>query len=417
MKTRTIVAALVLLVAGAVRVGASPRLYRVVKAPPGRPYSHIVRLRIGPFDVPATQDREVCQWVELPYVKELTSCVRERPDAPESCGMPILGYRIRLGGGTSHHFIVWAYEGTTDGAAQFPPGIHDSKACLDFGPGDSIHTRQVAGVQTPRVKVMLPSGLGQQVRAFTDAGGAPKGIGIILNSHYIGDGKPAKGIAHVDLFVARPGVIRAYAKLVFDVFASAFIDVPPGTVGTTSGDWQVGGLTVPVPGSGIPPENDACALLLTTHMHKRGVSFTTDLVDDTGSTRLYEATDYEHPPVYTFAPPRLMKRGMRFHYECRHDNGVTKPMKLGCELEPGVAPGTPVYQLFASTGRIDGSAKRCTTDADCAGVGTERCVPARLVFGFTSDDEMCILPGTYYDAVPNAPPGRECDLSLLPPLR
>ena len=44
-------------------------------------------------------------------------------------------------------------------------------------------------------------------------------------------------------------------------------------------------------------------------------------------------------------------------------------------------------------------------------------MPARLVFGFTSDDEMCILPGTYYDAVPGAPAGRECDLSLLPPIR
>jgi hypothetical protein len=28
----------------------------------------------------------------------------------------------------------------------------------------------------------------------------------------------------------------------------------------------------------------------------------------------------------------------------------------------------------------------------------------------------CILPGTYYDAIPGAPAGRECDLSLLPPL-
>ena len=417
MKTRTILAALVFLVAGGVEAGATPRLYRVTKAPPDKPYSHVIKLRIGPFDVSATQDREVCQWVEVPYLAALTSCVREKPDAPESCGLTILGYEIRLGGGTSHHFIVWAYEGTADGAAQFPPGIHDSKACLDFGPADSIRTRQVAGVQTRRVKVLLPDGLGQQIRAFTAADGTPKGIGLILNSHYIGDGKPAKGHATVKLFVARPGVIRAYGKLIFDVFASALIDVPPGTVGTTQGDWQVGGLTVPIAAAGIPPENDACVLLLSTHMHKRGVRFTTDLVDASGSKRLYEATDYRHPPVYTFAPAKLMQRGMRLHYECTHDNGVTKPVKLGCELEPGVPPGNPVYQVFADSGRIDGSARGCTTDADCAGIGTSRCVPARLVFGFTGDDEMCILPGTYYDAIPDAPPGRECDLSLLPRLR
>jgi hypothetical protein len=417
MNTRTMVAALVFLFASGVDVGAKPRPYRVVKAPPDKPYGHIIKLTLGPFDVPATEDREVCQWVELPYLEGLTSCVRETPDAPETCGLPIVGYKVRLGGGTTHHFIIWAYEGSADGAVRFPPGIHDSKACLDFGPADSINTRQVAGVQTRQVRSLLPDGLGQQIRAITDASGAPTGIGLILNSHYLGDGKPARGIAHVQLFVARPGAIRAYAKLIFDVFASAFIDVAPGTVRTTRGDWQVGGLAVPVAAAGIPPQNDACVLLLTTHMHKRGVRFTTDLVDGATRKRLYEATDYRHPPVYTFAPVQLMKRGMRFHYECTHDNGVTMPVRLGCELEPGVTPGTPLYEVFANTGRFDGSARSCTTDADCAGVGTGRCVPARLVFGFTGNDEMCILPGTYYDAIPGAPPGRECDLDLLPPLR
>jgi hypothetical protein len=111
-----------------------------------------------------------------------------------------------------------------------------------------------------------------------------------------------------------------------------------------------------------------------------------------------------------------MTRGMRFDYECTHDNGVTTPPKLGCELEPGVPPGTPLWRVFTTTGKLDGSPKSCTTDADCAGIGTGRCVPPRLVFGFTSNDDMCILPGMYYDAIPGAPAGRECDVSLLPPL-
>ena len=160
------------------------------------------------------------------------------------------------------------------------------------------------------------------------------------------------------------------------------------------------------------PRGDACVLFLSAHMHKRGVRFTTDLVDAQGSRRLYEATDYEHPGVLTFRPPLLMKPGMQFRYECTHDNGVTTPVKLGCELEPGVTPGAPVWL----TSRLDGAARGCATDVDCTGIGTGRCVPANLVFGFTSDDEMCILPGMYYDAVPGAPPGRECDVSLLPPL-
>ncbi len=41
---------------------------------------------------------------------------------------------------------------------------------------------------------------------------------------------------------------------------------------------------------------------------------------------------------------------------------------------------------------------------------TGNCVPASLVFGFTSEDDICILPGYYYDADPTAAPDQECTL-------
>jgi len=412
MPTRRLALAIVLLLLGA--LDAAARGYHVAKAPAGKPYSHVVTLRIGPFDVSATHDREVCQYVQLPYVKGLTSCQRERPEEPETCGLPILGYEIRLGGGISHHFILWAYEGTVDSAAKFPPGIHDSQACLDFGPADSLHTRQIGNSQSRRLRALLPEGLGQQIRAVTDAGGTPRAIGLVLNAHYIGAGKPTKGVARVKLFVARPGTIRAYGKLIFDVTGSAFIDVPPGTVKTTGGAWEVGGPSAPIVGG--PPASDACVLFLSAHMHKRGVRFTTELVDASGARTIYDAGDWEHPGTVAFTPPRLMTRGMQFRYTCTHDNGVTTPLKLGCELETGVTPGVPLWKTFALREALDGAPRSCATDADCTGIGTGRCVPANLVFGFTSNDEMCILPGMYYDAIAGAPAGRECDLSLLPPL-
>lgn len=393
---------------------ARSKRYKVVKAPAGKAHSHVIKLSVGPFGVGATQDREVCEYVELPFLKGLTSCLREKPGDPETCGLPIVGYDIRMkGSGTSHHFILWAYEGSAEGAAAFPAGIHDSKACLDFGPADSINTRQIGGSQTRRLRALLPSGLGQQVKALTGPDGTPTGIGLILNSHFIGSGEPAKGAVKIQLYVARPGSIRAYGKLIFDVLASAFIEVPPGTVRTTSGSWEVGGAVIPIVGG--PPANDACVLFLTAHMHRRGVKFTTDLVDATGTQPIYQTVDYADPGQVGFIPPKLMTRGMRFQYECTHDNGVAKLLKLGCELEPGVTPGVPLWRAFLD-GKLDGSPRSCASDADCTGIGTGRCVPANLVWGFTSNDDMCILPGMYYDAIPGAPPGQECDLSLLPPL-
>jgi hypothetical protein len=51
--------AIVLLLLGCARRRGT-RLPRGEEAPAGKPYSHVVTLRIGPFDVSATHDREVC---------------------------------------------------------------------------------------------------------------------------------------------------------------------------------------------------------------------------------------------------------------------------------------------------------------------------------------------------------------------
>ncbi len=106
-----------------------------------------------------------------------------------------------------------------------------------------------------------------------------------------------------------------------------------------------------------------------------------------------------------------MTNGEELRYQCTHDSGVTKDQKMGCEEEAGVIPGKTPIEVFGHSNNFSGAAHRCTTDADCAGIGTGKCVPANLVFGYTSDDDMCILPGYYYDADTQKPPGHECDLS------
>ena len=68
-------------------------------------------------------------------------------------------------------------------------------------------------------------------------------------------------------------------------------------------------------------------------------------------------------------------------------NGITKPSGAAkvCTAEgadPGeCTPTDPAYPGHTYTGN---------------------CVKATLVFGFTSEDDMCILPGYYYDADPTA---------------
>jgi len=201
------------------------------------------------------------------------------------------------------------------------------------------------------------------------------------------------------------------------VVANGFIKVPPGQVKTESWGWSPGardyggGL-----GGGTIPSGPACVVSLTSHMHKRGKLFTVDFIDRaTGhQQRLFANQEYSDPPQVAFNPPMLVSPGQTLQYTCTHDNGVTTAQKLGCEEQAGVTPGVDAATVFLSGRGTTGAARRCSTDADCAGFGTGRCVPANLVFGYTSDDDMCILPGSYYPANVGVAAGHECDLAGLP---
>ena len=96
-------------------------------------------------------------------------------------------------------------------------------------------------------------------------------------------------------------------------------------------------------------------------------------------------------------------------YTCEMSNGVgDREEKMGCEQTPEVVPGT------AWDGMSDGTASHaqpCGLDGvNCDG---KPCVPANLVFGPLSDDDMCILTATVYDPLPGAPPDQACRFRQL----
>ena len=161
------------------------------------------------------------------------------------------------------------------------------------------------------------------------------------------------------------------------------------------------------------PTADHFALLgVTSHMHKRSHRFVTDLFapeggrvvrpDDMadatdGSPHLYVSTEYNDPVNLAFWPPIVVQRGQELRYTCHIENGVVSPVRMGCEEEAGRTPGrTAAENILAGRGAFGGAARWCRSDAECAGFGTGRCVPANLVLGELADDEMCILPGLYY---------------------
>ena len=134
-------------------------------------------------------------------------------------------------------------------------------------------------------------------------------------------------------------------------------------------------------------------------------------------SHLFGSPDYTDPGALRFTPP-VLHAGEALHYACWDDNGVTTSVRLGCEESTGVPPG--------SAGR---PAKTCfvasPVSGDCPASDpaypdrafTRACVPAHLVAGPSTEDEVCALAGWYFDAVPGAAPGSECDVSRLAVVR
>ena len=377
-------------------------------------------LRVPTFEVPAGKNREICVFVPIRSKEALDLGKIRIANRVADHGKP--------GAFATHHLIVYAYRGPLD--AVKAGVVKDDTACLNFGRGRPNDLSIVATSQGFNSLWVTPHGTALKLTPDTDTSGKPV-VGLVLNSHWInGDTKPRRARAKVTFITRKPKEVIRELKPIFEVVANAFIDVPPGETRKVGWDWGPGrtdlaDLTGFLGGAGYPEGGGACVTMLIGHTHKRGTLFTADLVDQAGArTQLYEQTSYSDPRAKLYTPPLLITAGQRIAYECTHDN-ATHP-RLGCEEAPGAAPGLSVLEALGKGGASftnpSGAAKLCTVEgpspgecppADDAFPGrtfTGNCVQAKLVFGFTSEDDMCILPGYYYDADMTAPPGQECTL-------
>src|SRR5262245_51476575 len=385
-------------------------------APPLAEAKRSYTVKVPTFEVPAGKNREICVFVPI------------RSKDPLDLGEIRIANRIadhgKSGVFATHHLIVYAYHGPLD--AVTAGEVKDDTACLNFGRGRPSDLSIVATSQGVNSRWVTPTGTALKLAPETDPAGKPV-VGLVLNSHWInGDSKPRRARAKVTLITRKSKEVVRELKPIFEVVANGFIDVPPGQVRKVGWDWGPGRLNLGgfLGGSGYPEGNGACVTMLIGHTHKRGTLFTADLVDTAGNrSRLYEQTDYADPRARLYSPPIYITSGQRIAYECTHDNAAHP--RLGCEEQPGVAPGESVLDAVAKSRSLanpSGAAKLCTTEGpnptECPPTDpaypdhtyTGNCVQANLVFGFTSEDDMCILPGYYYDPNPDAAPGQECTL-------
>jgi hypothetical protein len=390
---------------------------------PAAARDRVIRLKLGPFRVEAERDREVCQAVRIPNVP----------------GMEVRSYEVRSrtsrgGKVDTHHMVVYGYRGADSASfplARSPRDVVDDPGCNGFGPDDFFKNRvQLAGSggESGHGKWLITAGQtpGGLATLLPNPADAPNDAIIVLNSHYLnGSSKPGRALVRVTLHLAPYDGKRRIVRNVNFLDASFYIDVPPGETRSTSATWQADGSPDEASEGGFKPNQDVCLLLLTTHTHKRGTSFTIAYEEDGKEPVTLldpKVYDYRHPSILALPFSGPLPRGNllraytaenghpRLRYTCTHANGVGGiEMKMGCEASPGVTPGV-MWATARQAGQTFGDARPCGLDgSNCQGFGTGACVQANLVFGPLSDDEMCIVPGYVYDPLPGAPPETACD--------
>jgi hypothetical protein len=377
--------------------------------------TRVVKLKMGPFNIEAKRDREVCQVLRIPNV----------PQGTELVSWEARSKLRRKGLVGSHHLVAYGYTGGD--AQHFPGGIVDSAGCVDIGPAD-FFTRRVflagSGGEFAQgswsvTKGAMPGNLAQVLPV--DAGGNAV---VVLNSHYFNSSpKTAKGLIRIALRLAPLPAGKKLVRQMIHLDASRDIMVPPGGTGSVTSTFQADGAPNYATEGGVNPSGDICVFVLSTHMHKRGMRFTVSYEDADGARELLSWPDYLHPGTVLLPSfrrdedaPGLLRaytadnKLPRIRYQCDYANGVEgKPVKTGCEETPGTVPGIP-WSAAEPLGIPfnESHAKPCGQDAvNCGG---KACVDANLVYGPLSDDDMCVLTAIVFDPTPGATPDRACSV-------
>ncbi len=400
-----------------------------------------IKLRSPRFTVPAGGNVETCVFVRR----------------PASAAFDLGSFTIRHQGTRAdvspRHFLVYVYTGERLAEfAQDAGQIVQSRACLDLGPEDRDHRQLIAsGAGAKSAGGLLPGLALPLAPVPATPGGSPDGIGILLDAEWVNGSTKARVVSSRVVLKRARGIVRRRLAPILERTAELGLSVPPFSPTVVSTETTTAALNAARPGQpplldawgpgiatvGDPgPAGDACVVFVTGHMHKRTRFIGVDLIGADGMvhnppgglanpfapgrTHLFAAPDYTDPGRLTLLPAMLLRAGERLHYACWVDNGTSTAVRFGCEettaVPPGAAAGLPG----------GGPAKPCTAAgpdpsecpaADAAYPGrsfTGRCVPANLVAGTTPDDEVCALAGFWFDAIPGAPAGSECNVAAAP---
>ncbi len=161
-----------------------------------------------------------------------------------------------------------------------------------------------------------------------------------LNSHYINllGTETLIGEVYINLYTLPPEEVKYEAIEIF--VSNTDINVPPGLTRITQMDWYI---EDELELRGAAPDAVLNIMMLTSHMHRHGELF--EINQMSTNELLHRSVAYDDAPITFYNPPLVLDATDGLSFQCTHNN-------------------------------------------------YDRDVP--IEFGFTSEDEMCIIVGYYY---------------------
>lgn len=244
----------------------------------------------------------------------------------------------------SHHFILYRLtdeaitEGVLDSGITPGIGVDPTHVFRELDPADP---QALGNLGTHRFFVA-----GTQTEDFSFE--FPEGVALRLpgdtlfdlNSHYINllGTETLIGEAYINIHTLPPEEVKHEAREIF--VSNTEINVPPGFTRVTKMDWYVEDELLL---RDAPSDAIMNIIMLTSHMHRHGELF--EITQMSTNELLHRSIVYDDAPITFYYPPLMLNATDGLSFQCTHNNH-------------------------------------------------DRDIP--IEFGFTSEDEMCIIVGYYY---------------------
>ena len=303
--------------------------------PPAPPPGQGYQLHLPPYKIEPGTEREVF------YATQISD---ENGDPIEG-DIFINGYEIFYPTG-SHHFILYRLtdeaiaEGIIHAGTAPGIGVDPQHIFRELDPDDPQALGNLGG---DRLFVV-----GTQTEDFSFE--FPEGVALRLrgdtmfdlNSHYINllGTETLIGEVYINLYTLPPEEVKYEAIEIF--VSNTDINVPPGLTRITQMDWYI---EDELELRGAAPDAVLNIMMLTSHMHRHGELF--EINQMSTNELLHRSVAYDDAPITFYNPPLVLDATDGLSFQCTHNN-------------------------------------------------YDRDMP--IEFGFTSEDEMCIIVGYYYHA-------------------